>query len=154
MGTFRRLWGSGGNQVSNVDLRGSKELPWPRRFQIGVTLDALYVIGCFRFFSFFLVFCQRTLLTQTLPNWCHTWCLTCKRVFQIFLVFFLVFCIKKTIMKNAHSKFLHQKLCNSPTIQMANIFCSLLKKNCALQFFSKLNQKNLATKNQNDHLNL
>ena len=32
--------GPGGNQVSNMVRRGTNELPWPRGFQIGVTLDA------------------------------------------------------------------------------------------------------------------
>ena len=38
MGTLR---GPGGNQVSNVVLRDANKLPWPRGFQIGITLDAL-----------------------------------------------------------------------------------------------------------------
>ena len=111
VGTFRRFKGPGGNQVSNVVLRGAKELPWPRRFQICVTLDALHVIGCYRFK---------------------------KKIF-----FFLHFSIKKKIiMKNVHSKSPHQKLCNSPTMQIGFFlffngqkFFVHLKKNCVLQFF-------------------
>ena len=38
--------------MSKVVLRGANELLWPRGFQIGVTLDALCVVGCFRFFLF------------------------------------------------------------------------------------------------------
>ena len=36
---------------------------------------------------------QWTPLTQKPPNWCHTWCLTCSRVFPYFLIFscFLIF---------------------------------------------------------------
>ena len=37
---MRFMGGSVGNQVSNVVLRGANELPAPRGFQIGVTLDA------------------------------------------------------------------------------------------------------------------
>ena len=32
--------GPRGNQVSKVVLGGANELPWPRSFQIGATLDA------------------------------------------------------------------------------------------------------------------
>ena len=43
--------------MSNVVLRGANELPGPRGFQIGVTLDALRVVGCFRFvFTLLLLF--------------------------------------------------------------------------------------------------
>ena len=45
------LGGSGGNQVSNVVLRGANELPWPRDFQIGVTLDDFQIFFFFYFFK-------------------------------------------------------------------------------------------------------
>ena len=90
--------------------------------------------------------CQWTPLTQLLPNWCHTWCLTCNRVFQIFSCFlfcFLHFSICfKTKMINAHSKSPHQKLCNSPTIEMFLYwFCSLLKKIVFHDFFKPKQKK-------------
>ena len=43
-GHLKEVKGSpGGNQESNVVLRGANELPWPRGFQIGATLDALEI---------------------------------------------------------------------------------------------------------------
>ena len=47
-------------------------------------------------------------------------------------------------MKNADSKSPHQKLCNSPQIQMV-FLGSLLKKGCFVLFF-KSEQKSLVTK--------
>ena len=39
--------------MSNVVIRGANELTWSRGSQIGVTLHAWRVVGCFRFFSCF-----------------------------------------------------------------------------------------------------
>ena len=50
-------------------------------------------------------------------------------------------------MKNAHSKFPHQKLYNSPTIQMLLFFCVFFTfEKVVLCNFFKGEQKNLATK--------
>ena len=101
--------------------------------------------------------CQWTPLTQRLPNWCHTWCLTCSRVFQIFLFFSSCFFVFFNFFKNNNEK-CEFKIPASEVVQFSNDsdgnFSFLVAKFVWFTFekihvlciFSKVNQKNLATK--------
>ena len=98
---------------------------------------------------------------------CDMWHVTgnmCSRVFQIFyfLFFFAFFYLKKSIMKNVHSKSPHQRLCNSPTIQMFFVVVFLVTtffwftfqvRNPIFFLSSKVNKKIQQLIKQNYHPN-
>ena len=87
---------------------------------------------------------------------CHTWCLMCSRVFQIFEKFFLFFCIFN-FLKNNNEK-CKLKIPASKVVQfskdsddnfsfeVAKYFWFTFEKVHLLCIFSKMDQKNLATK--------
>ena len=104
---------------------------------------------------------QWTPLIQRLPNWCHTWCLTCSRVFCNFLSFF-----------NFSFQFLNNndkcalKIPASEVVQFskdsdgffvflnAKFFLFTFEKKHVCVFFQKRTKKIWQLKNWNCHLNL
>ena len=102
--------------------------------------------------------CQWTPLTRRLLNWCHTWCLTCSRVFKIFMVFFSFFFAFLNLFFNNNEKCAF-KIPASEVVQFSNDSDGILvflganyfrftfeKKKTYSFFLSKLNKKKLATK--------
>ena len=108
---------------------------------------------------------QWTPLTQRPPNWCHTWCLICSRVFQFFSLFFRFFHFSFWFLNNNEKCAL--KIPASEVVQFSKdsdgffcffscqfFFCSLLKKNTFCVFFyQKCTKKNWQIKNWNCHPN-
>ena len=107
--------------------------------------------------------CQWTPLTQRLPNWCHTWCLTCSRVFQKNFIFSSFFHFSFWFLNNNEKCAL--KIPASEVVQFskdsdgffvflaAKFFLFTFEKKHICVFFQKWTKKNWQLKNWNDHPN-